>query len=128
MLLAGATKPDRSLEEGPDEACIPVLQARGFGSGSTTRNCKIGLVTETATKASTTAGCDGLQESSETRMTSSSESRKEASDRKMEVPSAETKSRMKNKNHSWGTIQRLASDRQGWRSFVAALYASWRDG
>ena len=29
---------------------------------------------------------------------------------------------MKNMNHSWGTIQRLASDRQGWRSFVAALY------
>ena len=40
MLLAGPTKPDRSLEEGPDEACIPVLQARGFGSGLTTRNCK----------------------------------------------------------------------------------------
>ena len=31
---------------------------------------------------------------------------------------------MKNMNHNWGTIQRLASDRQGWRSFVAALYAS----
>ena len=29
-------------------------------------------------------------------------------------------SRNKNMNHSWGTIQRLASDRQGWRSFVAA--------
>ena len=25
-------------------------------------------------------------------------------------------------DHSWGTIQRLASDREGWRSFVAALY------
>ena len=35
---------------------------------------------------------------------------------------------MKTMNHSWGTIQRLASDRQGWRSFVAALHASWRDG
>ena len=35
---------------------------------------------------------------------------------------------MKNTNHSWGTIQRLASDRQGWRSFVAALYSSWCDG
>ena len=35
---------------------------------------------------------------------------------------------IKKMNHSWGTIQRLASDRQGWRSFVAALYASWRDG
>ena len=34
---------------------------------------------------------------------------------------------MKNMNHSWGAIQRLASDRQGWRSFVAALYTSWRD-
>ena len=31
---------------------------------------------------------------------------------------------MKKMNHSWDTIQRLASDRQGWRSFVAALYAS----
>ena len=35
---------------------------------------------------------------------------------------------MKNMNHSWGTIQRLVSDRQGWRSFVASLYASWHDG
>ena len=34
---------------------------------------------------------------------------------------------MKNINHSWGTIQRLASDRQGWGSFVAALHVSWRD-
>ena len=33
-----------------------------------------------------------------------------------------------NMNHSWGTIQRLASDRQGWRSFVAALPANRRDG
>ena len=33
---------------------------------------------------------------------------------------------MKSMNHSWGTIQRLASDRQGWRSFAAALYATWR--
>ena len=31
MLLADPTKLDRSLGEGPDEACIPVLQARGFG-------------------------------------------------------------------------------------------------
>ena len=35
---------------------------------------------------------------------------------------------MKNMNYSRGTLQRLASDRQGWRSFVAALYASWPDG
>ena len=40
ILLAGPTKPDRSLGEGPDEACILVLQARGFGSRLTTRNCK----------------------------------------------------------------------------------------
>ena len=40
MLLAGPTKPDRSLGKGPDEACIPVLQARGFGSGLAIRNCK----------------------------------------------------------------------------------------
>ena len=33
---------------------------------------------------------------------------------------------MKKMNHSWGTIQRLASDRQGWRSFTATLYARWR--
>ena len=31
-------------------------------------------------------------------------------------------------NHSWGTIRRLASDRQGRWSFVAALYASCCDG
>ena len=35
---------------------------------------------------------------------------------------------MKNMKHSWGTIQRLASDRQAWRSFFAALYASRLDG
>ena len=35
---------------------------------------------------------------------------------------------MKKMNHSWGTIKRLASDRQGWRSFVAALFTIWRDG
>ena len=35
---------------------------------------------------------------------------------------------MKNMNHSWATILRLVSDRQGWRSFVAALYANWHDG
>ena len=34
---------------------------------------------------------------------------------------------MKRMNHTWGTIQRLASDRQGWRGFVAALHASLRD-
>ena len=39
MPLAGPAKPDRSLGEGPDEASIPVLQARGFGSGLATRNC-----------------------------------------------------------------------------------------
>ena len=35
---------------------------------------------------------------------------------------------LKNMNHSLGTIQSLASDRQGWRSCVAALYTSGRDG
>ena len=33
MPLAGPPKLDRCLGKGPDEACIPVLQARGFGSG-----------------------------------------------------------------------------------------------
>ena len=51
MLLAGPTKPDRSLRKGPDEACILALKARGVDSELTTRNCKkIYLVTETATK------------------------------------------------------------------------------
>ena len=27
-------------------------------------------------------------------------------------------------NHDWGTIQKLAQNRQEWRSFVAALHAS----
>ena len=40
MLLAGPTKLDRSLGEGPDEARMQVLKARGFGSGLTTKNCK----------------------------------------------------------------------------------------
>ena len=32
------------------------------------------------------------------------------------------------KYHSWGTIHRLASDRQGWKGLVAVLYASKGDG
>ena len=32
------------------------------------------------------------------------------------------------KYHSWGTIHRLASDRQGWKDLVAVLYASRGDG
>ena len=35
---------------------------------------------------------------------------------------------MKNMNHCWSTIQWLANDRQGWKSFIAALYANWHDG
>ena len=34
----GSNQPERSLGKGPEEARIPVLQARGFGSGLTTRN------------------------------------------------------------------------------------------
>ena len=83
MLLAGPTKPDRSLGEGPDEACIPVLQARRFGLGLTTRNCpKKDTVTETAKKTSTTTVCNGLSESPGTYISGSSESKKEATDRK----------------------------------------------
>ena len=120
-LLAGPNKLDRSLGEGPDEAYILVLHTRGFGSGLTTWNCKKDTVTETATKTPTTTVCNGLLQSSETCINANSESRKEATDRKTEVLSA--------KNHSWGiTIQRLASDGQGWRSFTAALYTNWREG
>ena len=45
-------------------------------------------------KTSTTTVCDGLPESSETCMNGSGESRKEATDRKMEVLSAKTKTRI----------------------------------
>ena len=64
MLLAGPTKPDRSLGEEPDEAYILVLQVRGFGSGLTTQNCKKkkkDTVMETATNTSTTTVCNGLE-------------------------------------------------------------------
>ena len=47
MLPAGPTKPERSLGEGQDKACIPVLQAGVFGSGLTTQNCKKDTVTKT---------------------------------------------------------------------------------
>ena len=86
--------PDRSLGEGPDEACIPVLQTRGFGSGLTTWNYNKDTVTETAAKTPTTTVCDGLPESPETCINGSSESRKEATDRMMEVLSAKTKTRI----------------------------------
>ena len=48
------------------------------------------LFTDTTTKAPITTVCHGLPASSETCMNGSSESRKEATDRKMEVLSAKT--------------------------------------
>ena len=51
-------------------------------------------VTETATKTSTTTVCGGLPASSEACMNGSSENRKEATDRNMEVPSAKTQTRI----------------------------------
>ncbi|XP_025085353.1 uncharacterized protein LOC112558855 [Pomacea canaliculata] len=35
---------------------------------------------------------------------------------------------MKTLNHSWGTVGKLAQDRQKWRNFVAALRADWHNG
>ena len=35
---------------------------------------------------------------------------------------------LKTFNHTWGTIQRLAQNRQKWRTFVAALHANWHNG
>ena len=52
------------------------------------------LFTDTTTKAPITTVCHGLPASSETCMNGSSESRKEATDRKMEVLSAKTKTRI----------------------------------
>ena len=52
-------------------------------------------VTETATEEINTTGCDGLPESSQdTRMNVSGESHKETNDRKMEVLSTKTKTRI----------------------------------
>ena len=52
-------------------------------------------VTETATEEINTTGCDGLPESSQdTRMNVSGESHKETNDRKMEVSSTKTKTRI----------------------------------
>ena len=31
---------------------------------------------------------------------------------------------IKSMNHSWGTIEKMAKDRQKWRTFVAALHAN----
>ena len=31
-------------------------------------------------------------------------------------------------NHSWGSLQKMAKDRQKWRTFVAAPHAIWRNG
>lgn len=31
-------------------------------------------------------------------------------------------------NHTWGSLQKIASDRQKWRTFVAAPHATWRNG
>jgi len=31
-------------------------------------------------------------------------------------------------NHSWGSLQKMAKDRQKWRTFVAAPHTIWRNG
>ena len=66
-----------------------------MGTGLTTLSHKTSCVTETATKESATTVCDGLRESlQEARMYSSGESRKRATDRKMEVLNVKNKTRI----------------------------------
>ena len=38
-------------------------------------------------------------------------------------PSSRVKGELKTLKHNWGTIQKLAQNRQEWRSFVTALHA-----
>ena len=90
MLLVAPPKPDGSLGEGSDEACIPVFQASEFGSGLTTGNCK---------KKSCYGASNENMNYNDVRWPSrvfrgSSESRREATDRKMAVPSGKTKTRI----------------------------------
>ena len=35
---------------------------------------------------------------------------------------------LKEMNHTWGTVERMAKDRHQWRAFVAALHASRHNG
>ena len=35
---------------------------------------------------------------------------------------------LKTLHHTWGTVQKLAQNRQGWSTFVAALHASRHNG
>ena len=37
-------------------------------------------------------------------------------------------SEMADKNQTWGSLQKMAMDRQKWRAFVAAPHADWRNG
>ena len=68
---------------------------RGLDSGLTTLFCKKSLVTETATKEKKTSRCERLPESSQdTRVTGSGENRMEATDRRMEVLSTKTRTRI----------------------------------
>ena len=62
-------------------------------------------------------------------MNDSGERQQVATDRKMEVLSTKSKTtirvgEMKTLNHTWGTIWKLAQNRQEWMTFVAALHAS----
>ena len=67
----------------------------GLDIGLTSLFQKISYVMETATEEIDTTGCNGLPESSQdTYMNVSGESRKETNDRKMEVLSAKTKTRI----------------------------------
>ena len=73
----------------------PLPPGRGLDTGLTTLFCKKSLVTETATKEKNTSRCDRLPESSQdTRVIGSGENRTEATDRRMEVLSAKTRTRI----------------------------------
>ena len=95
LTFGKATHAGHVKGEGPDEGQSTNPPGWGLGTGLTTLSHKTPCVTETATEKSTTTFCDGLPESlQDSHEYGGGGSRKEATDRKMEVLNAKSKTRI----------------------------------
>ncbi len=100
-----------------------------MGTGLTTQYCKTNFVTETATEDFNTTIWEGLPGSSnDTRMNDSSENRKEATNRKMEVLNAKYKTKIGFWNvrtmHEAGKLAQITSEMRHYNLHVLGISES----